>query len=78
MITLSSKRSFLEVFEVKMEVNDLQSGRDLNFRVELTNIDLCAKFYLPSFSRDFRVPDINFTYKSLQNAPPPFQFHQWR
>ena len=56
--------SFLEVFEVKMEVNDLQSGRDLNFRVELTKLDLCAKFQLPSFNRDFIAPDLNFTWKS--------------
>ena len=62
--------SFLEVFEVKMEVNDLQSARDLNFRVEHPNIDLCANFYLPSYSRDFNMPDINFPCKSSLNAPP--------
>ena len=60
---------FLKVFEVKMEVNDLQSTRDLNFRVELTNIDLCAKFYLPSFTRDFSVPKIHFACKLSLNAP---------
>ena len=54
-----------------MEVNDLQSARDLNFRVELTNIDLCANFYLPSYSRDFNMPDINFPCKSSL-TPPPF------
>ena len=54
-----------------MEVNDLQSGRDLNFRVELTKLDLCAKFQLPSFSRDFRAPDLNFTWKSSLNGTPP-------
>ena len=43
-----------------MEVSDLRSGRDLNFRVELTKLDLCAKFQLPSFSRDFRAHDLNF------------------
>ena len=55
-----------------MEVNDLQSGRDLNFRVELTKLDLCAKFQLPSFSRDFRAHDLNFPCKWFPNAPPPF------
>ena len=63
--------SFLEVFEVKMEVNDLRSCRDLNFRVELTKLDLCAKFQLPSFNRDFRAPDLNFSCKSSLNATPP-------
>ena len=53
-----------------MEVNDLQSARDLNFRVELTNIDLCANFYLPSFTRDFSIPKINFACNSSLNAPP--------
>ena len=57
-----------------MEVNDLQSARDLNFRVEHPNIDLCANFYLPSYSRDFNMPDINFPCKSSLNAPPPFTF----
>ena len=55
-----------------MEVNDLQSARDLNFRVEHTNIDLCANFYLPSFTRDFSIPKINFPCNSSLNAPPPF------
>ena len=55
-----------------MEVNDLQSARDLNFRVEHPNIDLCANFYLPSYNRDFNMPDINFPCKSSLNAPPPF------
>ena len=55
-----------------MEVNDLQSGRDLNFRVELTNLDLCANFHLRSFNRDFRAPDLNFSCKSSLNATPPF------
>ena len=59
-----------------MEVNDLQSGRDLNFRVELTNLDLCANFHLPSFSRDFRAPDLNFLCKWMpknvrEKATPP-------
>ena len=63
--------SFLEVFEVKMEVNDLRSGRDLNFRVELTKLDLCAKFQLLSFNRDFRAPDLNFSCKSSLNGTPP-------
>ena len=54
-----------------MEVNDLQSGRDLNFRVELTKLDLCAKFQLPSFNRDFIAPDLNFTWKSSLNGTPP-------
>ena len=55
-----------------MEVNDLQSARDLNLHVELTNIDLCANFYLPSFTRDFSIPKIKdtaelhiFTYRDL-------------
>ena len=56
-----------------MEVNDLQSGRDLNFRVELTKLDLCAKFQLPSFSRDFRAPDLNFPCKWMLNGTPPLQ-----
>ena len=56
-----------------MEVNDLQSARDLNFRVEHPNIDLYANFYLPSYSRDFNMPDINFPCKSSLNAPPPYQ-----
>ena len=62
-----------------MEVNDLQSGRDLNFRVELTNIDLFAKFYIPSFTRDFSVPKLNFACKPSLNAPPPFhiEFEKW-
>ena len=64
--------SFFEVFEVKMEVSDLRSGRDLNFRVELTKLDLCAKFQLPSFNRDFIAPDLNFTWKSSLNGTPPF------
>ena len=55
-----------------MEVNDLRSGRDLNFRVELTKLDLCAKFQLPSFNRDFRAPDLNFTWKSSLKRTPPF------
>ena len=55
-----------------MEVNDLQSGRDLNFRVELTKLDLCAKFQLPSFSRDFRAHDLNFPCKWIPNATPPY------
>ena len=55
-----------------MEVNDLRSGRDLNFRVELTKLDLCAKFQLPSFNRDFIAPDLNFTWKSSLNGTPPF------
>ena len=55
-----------------MEVNDLRSGRDLNFRVELTKLDLCAKFQLPSFNRDFRAPDLNFSCKSSLNTTPPF------
>ena len=54
-----------------MEVNDLQSGCDLNFRVELRKLDLCAKFQLPSFNRDFRAPDLNFTWKSSLNGTPP-------
>ena len=56
-----------------MEVNDLRSGRDLNFRVELTKLDLCAKFQLPSFNRDFIAPDLNFTWKSSLNGTPPFR-----
>ena len=55
-----------------MEVNDLRSGRDLNFRVELTKLDLCAKFQLPNFNRDFRAPDLNFTWKSSLNGTPPY------
>ena len=63
--------SFFEVFEVKMEVSDLRSDRDLNFRVELTKLDLSAKFQLPSFNRDFRAPDLNFSCKSSLNATQP-------
>ena len=66
--------SFFEVFEVKMEVSDLRSGRDLNFRVELTKLDLCAKFQLPSFNRDFRTQDLNFPCKSALNGNPPPQW----
>ena len=51
--------------------SDLRSGRDLNFRVELTKLDLCAKFQLPSFSRDFRAHDLNFPCKWIPNATPP-------
>ena len=54
-----------------MEVNDLRSGRDLNFRVELTKLDLCAKFQLPSFNRDFKAPDLNFLCKWMPNGNPP-------
>ena len=55
-----------------MEVSDLRSGRDLNFRVELTKLDLCAKFQLPSFNRDFRAPDLNFPCKWMPNGTPPY------
>ena len=56
-----------------MEVNDLQSGRDLNFRVELTKLDLCAKFQLPSFNRDFRAgTGFKFHLEILTERNPPF------
>ena len=73
-VTLSNKSVIFGGFEVKMKVNDLQSGCDQNFRVELTNLDLCANFHLPSFSRDFRAPDLNFTWKSSLNGTPPLIF----
>ena len=71
------KVSFLEVFEVEMEVNDLQSGCDPNFRLELTKLDLSAKFQLPSFSRDFRAHDLNFPCKRMPNGTPPFFITIW-
>ena len=67
--------SFLEVFEVKMEVNDLQSGSDLNFRVELPKIDLCANFYLPSYSRDFKHAGYKFSVQIVTERPPPLIKH---
>ena len=51
-----------------MEVNDLQYARD-------PNIDLCANFYLPSYNRDFNMPDINFSVQIVTERPPPLCEH---